>query len=366
MASPETVASGPWSRSSAALRRLFWIALLAGGGALGIFYLSAHEAGRALRALYVNFLFFTSLAGGLVAWSAILRLSKAQWAGQLEKPLLCGVAFAVPSLIALGGLWIGNPWFAPWAAGKFPPGAWLAPSFIFGRDTGLLVIFWALTWVYALRRMKGHGHRTSALVALSFFFVFSMLGFDLVMGFSPPWYSTIIGMYFVASSLYIAVVCWTLLTILGGKASKEQLHDLGKLLLGISLVTVYFMYSQVLTQWYEDLPHEVPFMLQRSGSVSWTVISYVLIGVVYLGPLVSLLTVWSKRNAWYLGTVAAIVLVGLWLERYWLVNPPLLKRPQIGILEVAITAAFVGITGIAFELFGYWAPAQLPQRGSGE
>ena len=46
----------------------------------------------------------------------------------------------------------------------------------------------------------------------------------------------------------------------------------------------------------------------------------------YLGPLVLLLTEWSKKNRFFLGAVSVLLLIGLWFERWWMVAPTFSRK----------------------------------------
>jgi len=84
------------------------------------------------------------------------------------------------------------------------------------------------------------------------------------------------------------------------------------------------------------MPHETRFLVPRMNAVThWPIVSAVLLGVVYLGPLVLLLPHRAKRNAPYVGIVAALVLAGMWVERWWLVMPSLGKPLAFGLPEAA-------------------------------
>ena len=119
--------------------------------------------------------------------------------------------------------------------------------------------------------------------------------------------AALFGGYFFISGLYIAVGGVDVLSALpSGARRRTALHDLGKLIVAFSLLTTYMMYSQLLPIWYENLPHEVRFVAAApAASGHWRWVSVALLAVVYLGPLVLLLTRWAKRTAWSLGAVAA-------------------------------------------------------------
>src|SRR5690349_20291959 len=86
------------------LRGGAWLLLAAAGLAVWLFSLEGSPS-QGWRALLVNFLFFTSLAAGLVTWSPIVFLSHGKWAGEVERLTTTGMSFAVPSIVALALLW---------------------------------------------------------------------------------------------------------------------------------------------------------------------------------------------------------------------------------------------------------------------
>jgi hypothetical protein len=122
------------------------------------------------------------------------------------------------------------------------------------------------------------------------------------------------------------------------------------------------MFSQLIVIWYENLPDEVRFVVPRLELNPWIWVSAGLLAVVYLGPLVLLLTRASKRSVGYLGAVALAVLVGLWVERWWAVTPTLGGARVIGPAEIALTAAFVAALALAVGQFHRRMPATYPQE----
>ena len=156
----------------------------------------------------------------------------------------------------------------------------------------------------------------------------------------------VFGIYFFISGLYIAAAAWAFTTALADpKATPDQLDDQAKLMITFCLLTTYMMYSQLLPIWYENMPKETRFLVPRLNWVTnWPGISMVLLAVVYLGPLVLFLPRRGKRSRPYVAVVAALVLIAMWLERWWLVMPSLHKPLAFGPSE---------ITGVAALLAGY-------------
>ena len=130
-----------------------WALLAALGLLLWSRCLATGDGARPAQALLVNYLYFVPLAAGLCAWSACLTLSKALWAGRLETLLLKGPGFALPSIIALVGLLALGRHIGLGSAG-LSSGTWFAPAFLFGRDAAALILFWAVAAVYSRRRRE--------------------------------------------------------------------------------------------------------------------------------------------------------------------------------------------------------------------
>jgi hypothetical protein len=339
-----------------------WIALAATGLGVWLWTLTGN-APQAWRSLLVSFLFFTSLAAGLVTWSPIVLLSHAKWAGPLERLTAAGTSFAIPSLMALALLWIGGPAWGPWYGKPLHQGAWLSPNLLFGRDLFLLALFWVLARFYVERRRLGHGKIIGAWLVIAYCCVFSILGFDLVMGLDPEWYSALFGGYFFISGLYIAVCAWAFLAVLVEGNDRDRLHDLGKLILAFSILTTYMLYSQLLPIWYENLPQEIRFVVPRVNFRPWSTVSWALLAIVWMGPLVMLLTIRAKRTPWLLGPIALLLLLGLWVERWWLVAPTFQNRLDFGLTEISMFACLFGLLGFGVSWQAWRGLPVFPQGG---
>jgi len=338
-------------------RTLLWAAIFAAGLAGWIVCAATGDAGRAWRALLINFIYFTPLAAGMVAWPAVTIGSRGRWARTIEQPALAGVAFAPVSLLTFAVLWFSRAHWAGWMRYKdLPNAAWLNTTFLFARDGAALVVLWALAAWFVARRQRGRPVALACWLAFAYCVVFTLIGFDMVMALDPHWFSTLFGGYFFVSGLYAALAAWTLITALRPAPDKERLHDLGKLLVAFSLVTAYMMYSQLLPQWYENFPNEVRYVVPRLRFGRWGWVSAALLAVIYLGPLAVLLTRWSKRTPKFLAAVALAVLAGLWVERWWLVTPTLGGALVIGWTEAFITAAFVAALALGIECYLRNAP----------
>jgi len=194
--------------------------------------------------------------------------------------------------------------------------------------------------------------------------VHSVLAWLFSMTTQPMWHSELMGPYFVMGAIYSGVAALIVgLAVLRKVMRLEdyfqhrQFNNLGKLLLTLTLVWVYFTGAEYLTTWYGQEPaHMAVFYAKTSGEFApyfWT--QTVLCFVIPFPILV------SKRLRTITGTVIAsiCVVIGMWLERY-LIIVPTLTRPRLpyGIgaytptwVEVAIMAASAAAIILLYTLF---------------
>ena len=132
---------------------------------------------------------------------------------------------------------------------------------------------------------------------------------------------------------------------LGEAFSRSQWHDMGRFVFGFSLLAGGFFWSQFLVIWYGNLPEETSYLIKRFYRQPWEPLTWVYIIFAYLFPLVVFLSARVKQIPAALSTIAALILVALFLERFIAVVPFLWNSPSIpfGVLEVGITLGFLGI-----------------------
>ena len=341
---------------------LLWLLLAVAGVGGWVFLMNGPEYGRAWRSLLINFLFFSSLSGGLVVWPALVRTCNGRWHLRVERLAAAGITFAVPSVLALVALWVGSPQWAPWHQARFHQGIWLDNSFLFGRDLMALLTFWGFAVCHLQQRRKGGGRRCGIVLLLVYCLTFSLLGFDLVMALDPHFHSSLAGGYFFISGLYIALTFWAFLASWQRESAPDELHDLGKLMVGFSLMTTYLMYAHLLPFWYENLPREVRFLVPRMHNEGWSLVSYLLLCLVYFGPMVLLLPARFKRSRRPLGVVSSLVLLGMWVERWWLVTPTFDPLVRLGLSELSLAAGFAGLLGLGMLLYRQHLPGSHPAQ----
>jgi len=281
---------------------------------------------RAWGVLLTDFLFLSCLGGGLVVWPAIVVASRGEWMGTTQNIALPGVFLLPVCLVILIVLAAGAPAWAPWLQEDVSNSWWLNTPYLFLRDALSLAVFTALAAWFVREMHRGkRPKRLAGWLIFIYTIVYSFLGIDLAMGLDPHWYSLVFGIYFFISGVYIAAAAWAFMTAVADrKATPDQLDDQAKLMITFCLLTTYMMYAQLLTIWYENMPKETRQLTPRLNWITdWPAISIVLLFVFYLGPLILFLPQRGKRNRRYVAVVAALVLIAMWLERWWLVMPTL-------------------------------------------
>ena len=338
-----------------------WLVLSALGLLGWIVCVTFSDPAPAWRALLVNFIFFTPLAAALVVWPATVMLSRGHWMDGKQRDGLAGIVMAPCSLVTFGALWIGRiHWAGGLTAAGLPQGGWFDPTFMMARDGLALTLWWLVAWRFVIRARDGRPTILAGWLALLYALVFSLIAFDMVMALDPHWVSALFAAYFFISAMYAAITVLALVKALRAPQDPDLLHDLGKLMVTFSIITTYLMFSQLLPIWYTNFESETRFLVPRMNFAPWNRVSAALLGLVYLGPLVLLLTARAKRTPWRLGAVAALVLVGLWIERWWLVAPTLGQGAHLNVVDLATCMIFAGILG-----WGVTRPGEARVEGGG-
>jgi hypothetical protein len=321
------------------------------------------DAQRAWGIFLVDFLFLMSLSAGLVVWPAVVVASRGRWMGSTQRTALSGVVLLPVCVCALVLLFTEARHWAPWWHQDLPNRFWLNMPFLVTRDVICLVVFTVLAFWFSAALHRGHRPaRLAGWLLFVYALAFSILGIDLVMALDPHWTSLVFGMYFFISGLYLAAAAWTLATVLADpQVTADQLDDQAKLIVTFSLLTTYMMYCQLLPIWFENMPHETRYLAPRMNAITqWPAVSAVLLAVIYLGPLVLFLPRRGKRSGVYVGVVSALVLAGMWVERWWLVMPSLGMGPRFGIPE----AAGLGVLLSGGLLLVGWLRTRMPPAGA--
>jgi hypothetical protein len=369
------------------------------------------QADRAWQLFHVNWLYFTGLAFGSVAFVAVQKVTNAKWSGMIIRFASASAAFLPVSLVALLLIFTaGYPAiYGPMATAahelQHGKAVWLSHGFMFARlaiGLGLLtVIGWKLIradMVPDLLAVRGaapanrralydrwtQGYDGSAdsefavrerisrlapAYVVTYAVVLTLVAFDGIMALQPHWFSNLLGGFYFMGSFLGAHMLLALMLIYGGPhlgvsdlISPKQRHDLGKLCFGFTVFWTYLMWAQFLVIWYGNLPEETGFVFARLWGPWLPVGKAVLIGM-FVVPFFGLLGVAPKKTRATLGFFAVVSLTALWLERYLLVMPSVtaLPGPRFQLPEAGPTLLFVGLYLLTYALFARTFPMISPR-----
>jgi hypothetical protein len=378
------------------------------------------DATTAWRAFHVNYLYFGAMSQAGLALSCALVIVGARWAGPIRH-VAEGLAAWVPVTFVLFLLsYFGRESiYSNWIHGGTGKEHWLNVPRFYIVDGAILGVLTLLTLRYLRTSFRPalHGAAGSApaaksrfaawtagwkgeaaeredslrrlrtlapIVALLYAFGWGFLGFDQVMSLNPTWYSNIFAWYFAWGGWLSAVAATALICVLlrattpgwAAEITKDRMHDVGKMVFAFSIFWMYLFFAQYIVIWYGNFPEETQFYMQRLGTQFlqdyWQLIDlerlnepYVKLGLAaWLGcwwiPFWVLLGQKPKKTPVILGSVAALVLLGFWLERNALVWPSLVPKDGgawAGGIQFGVAAGFLGAFALVYLVFSRVFPS---------
>jgi hypothetical protein len=369
------------------------------------------QGDRAWQLFHVNWLYFTGLAAGAVAFVAVQKITNAKWSGMIIRFASAQVAFLPVALVGLVLIFtLGyQPIFGPMQTAmpelQHAKVIWLSWGFMFARlfiGLGLLTLvgWWLVRAdmvpdLLAVRAAAPAGrralfdrlsrgydgsregalaqedriHRLAPTFVVIYAAVLTLMAFDGVMALQPHWYSNLLGGFFLMGAFLGAHMLLALLMIHGAShlgvsdlVSPKQRHDLGKLCFGFTVFWAYLMWAQFLVIWYGNLPEETGFVFARLWGHWLPVGEAVLIGM-FIVPFFGLLGVAPKKVRATFAFFAIVSLVSLWLERYLLVMPSVsaLPGPVFRLPEWGPTLLFLGLYLLTYALYARTFPMISPR-----
>ena len=309
-------------------------------------------------------LFFTALQHAVNAtWSIAVRRVAEAMTAYLPFALVAWVLFAI----------FGLDRVYPWASGaaEFADPSktrWMSPLWVGGR--GLIFL---LVWIFFARKLvslsvkQDESHdpwlsRKAIYWSIGFMPVFAgtftLTAFDLMMSLEPHWYSTMFGVYCFAGMFQSGIALITLLFLwlkqngaLAKVATISHQKDLGTFLFAFTIFMTYIGFSQYMLIWYANLPEETFYFLKRmEGGWIWL---FVALPVVKFGiPFFGLLSQGAKKHDIWLKTVCWVVILGQYLDIYWMTMPASYpKFLPISWMEIGTWLLFAGAFGLMVSRF---------------
>jgi len=348
-------------------------------GAIGFLCVGAGsfvEPTRAWSAWLSAAFWALELSLGALAFLALTAATRAGWS-----TILTPVAELLTRYVPVGGVLVlltfsALPQLYHWAhhgasehdALLAAKSAWLNVPFFLGRAVFYVLLWWAFALGLRKRSALLHAAETledkrrivrsnlvlSALFLILFSYSFAAASVDWVMSLEPHWTSTIFGMYHLSGVLLGGVAILTLTSIalahvgLLPTLREDHLHDLGKLMFGLSTFWAYIWLSQYLLVWYANIPEESIYFVRRTTG-GWAFLFWLDVAIGWAIPFLALLPRPAKRSEGSLIRVSALLIIARWLDVYLCVAPANAPRhPGIGLIEVgaalAVGAVFVLVT----------------------
>jgi molybdopterin-containing oxidoreductase family membrane subunit len=346
-------------------------------------------------------------AGTLI--SAFLLLMHQKWRTSINRIAEAMTIFAVMCAGIFPLLHLGRPWFFYWLL-PYPNTMALWPQFrsalvwdVFAVSTYFTVslLFWYMGMIPDLATLRDRstgrlaqtfygalalGWRNSArhwhhyemaylllggLATPLVISVHSVVSSDFAITVLPAWHETVFPPYFVAGAIFSGFAMVILLCIpirhlyhLKEFITMEHLDVMAKLVLATSLLTSYGYLSEQFLSWYagETVEHYT-YLNRLIGFGQYATITWILFTCNSIVPQI----LWIRplrRNEYVLFVVSLLVLVGMWLERYMIINTSLHRdflpsswgmfRPTIW--DILTFTGSLGVFGVAFLLFARLLP----------
>ena len=374
--------------------RLLFTALIVVGFGTFIFGTFTQDPGRAWQAYLINFLLWSAIAQGGLLFSTIMTTTRARWSGPLSGLAEAFTGFFPVSFVLFLFLFLGASHVFPWLHVHDLHGkeVWLNIPFLFARDFIGLLILYGLGFIYLYYSLllkvepegsggtfrsifnRLHGNRPrdpekikrrkglfSILYMLAFAFVLSLIGYDLVMSADPHWISTLFGAYTFVKAFYIGLGGLIILAAVlhlkpnnGFRLESSHFHDVGKLFFAFCLVWADFFYVQLVVIWYGNIPEETVYVIERTMSMPWRYLAWLIFIVCFVLPFFILLNKKVKTMPRFMIVLCTVIITGIWLEHFLLLAPALSHSTDalpLGIKDFLISLGFLGLMLLALNTF---------------
>ena len=298
------------------------------------------DAKRAWMALQINMLYWVTVSAASSCFTAVFHICNAQWARPIRRIFESAVFFFSLTPILLIVMYFGHEYLFVWVHEQPPgKGPWLTSNFVFIRSLiALLVLGYFARKVVGLsvirdlstlrdgklkntklklstdakkrwtddKLTKCFGlqdrcnventslllSRFSPAVVIFYALMLTFFAFDQLMSVDPVWYSTLYGVLYFMTGVYLSMafasmmvgICTVNNKLFASKIKRKTLHDLGKLLFGFGIFWAYMFWSHYLPIWYGNLPEETAWVILRLREEPWRNLAWTVLGMNFIIP----------------------------------------------------------------------------------
>lgn len=357
----------------------------------------------------VNFVFWIGISHAGIMISAILRLTKAEWRRPVTRAAEVMTVFSLMAALHTPLFHVGRPWREMWvfpydfARGVWPnirsPFVWdpsAVGTYLIGSSLFVFIALipdlavvrdravgpWAkkiygvlcLGWRGTPRQWKLQaiaGILLSALVLPVFVSVHSIVSWDfaVIIGVEG-WHSTIFAPYFIIGAIHSGVSAVAMLMALAvwlwglDKYLRPDHFDaIARLLIVVATTWFFFFFLEWVFALYTL--ESVELSLRELQVFQWPYawLFLVFLFTAYFIPVPMWLFKSVRRSAFWMFITTVLVNIGMWLERFLIIIPGLVRRQPfsfdwgtyhpsiIEILIIAETFAFVALGMLLFAKF---------------
>ncbi len=315
------------------------------GWALGTYF----NPEQGLRSWLLGFIFWGGLSIGSLgvlmlqyvtggAWGVVIRRIVEAGSRTLILVALMFIPIAIGVAYGLFYEWTHLPPDDPTMVQRgvfMTPSFWIIRSVLYFAILGFLAFVlnrWSAMQdktdnIFDAERLLEKCSRLSGPSLVVYCLVVTFAVVDWILTLDPHWFSTIWGLLFVAGW---ALSCFSfsviILAYLSDKApmdhvlGKRHFHDIGKLMLALTMVWAYFNFSQFLIIWSGNIPEETTWFLTRMKG-GWGYIGVILIVFHFAFPFLVLLQQDFKRRAKWMSLIAIFMLVMRLVDVFYQIAP---------------------------------------------
>ena len=358
----------------------------------------------------VTFVFWIGISHAGIMISAILRLTQAEWRRPVTRAAEVLTVFSLTAallsapLVHEGRPWrafMPTPWILPWdfARGIWPnirsPFVWdpsaittylIASSlFVFiallpdmaiirDRSTGLrraIYSFLCMGWRGNPRQWKLQavaGILLSALVLPVFVSVHSIVSWDFAIQIGTDgWHSTIFAPYFIIGAIHSGVAAVATVMVLmvwlfrwDRVLRPDHFDAIGRLLIIVATTWFFFFFLEFVFALYTLEQPELAMRELQVFQWPWSGLFVVFLLTAFFIPVPMWMFKRVRRNLLLMFITTLLVNIGMWLERFLIIIPALMRRqPMIfdwgsyhpSIIEILMIAATFAWVMLGMLLF---------------